>query len=619
MLYQPDLRRFHLVVTVDSTLCESLLEIGMHLYVKFNLIIALFFLGGCGGGNEEAKVGQVIFSAFGFKYIPDKHQISIFDKYLENNVVQLTRSKDLKCVVYAKAMLSESVDIFKMCDDDVSPKQITKSDGIKFDPVINNRGDVAYLSHTYSINESEVYFNSNKIDLPIGFYSKLIFANDKLIGHYARYYDDTDWLFVYDTKTKNILNHLLEVVPSGITYSENNKILIEGMLKFNGFSSVGVFDISKNSYEKLCYAPCAIHENNQIINLSELSNNQALEILAIQRLKNNDPLFSLSAINNNMGRLSWSVSYNLLALIRIHEKKLNILPHSDVFIKNIANNLLASARFDSDHPGWPTKKYSISRNTLLSLLVDDAMVLYPLLKAYNMGLIDRETGQKIVNLAEKIFEYHESDYEKSTSLYHFKKNIDFQFDGVWLPFNQQNVFGSALIQLYKATGNVKYKNRAFQLARAFKSEFQYLSDGRLIWHYWPKLFYDGWSEMDNISINTPKKVASTDILFEDHSHATLNIAFINEFNQFFPNEIFKTSDIEGLRMTLQSIRYANGYSRHMSGDVIYQSSSWNFLPEYSWLTLGDSILKTQLSNGAVLNRPYFDGSLLLAYAFALSY
>jgi hypothetical protein len=584
--------------------------------------MVLFFLGGCGGGSDEVKVGPGVFSAFGFKYIPDKNQINIFDKYLENNVVQLSRSKDGKCVVYAKAIFSESVDIFKMCDDDVSPKQIAKSDSIKFDPVINDRGEVAYLSHTYSVNESEVYFNTEKINLPIGFYNKLTFANDKLIGHYARYYDDTDWLFVYDTKTKNTQNHLLEIVPSGITYSGNNKILIEGMLKFNGFSSVGIFDISINSYEKLCYAPCAIHNNNlkiELINLSEISNNKALEILAIQSLKNNDPLFSLSAINNNMGRLSWSVSYNLLSLIQIQEKKLSILPQSDVFIKNITNNLLASARFDSEHPGWPTKKYSISRNTLLSLLVDDAMILYPLLKAYNMGLIDRKTGQKIVNLAEKIFEYHESDYEKSTSLYHFKKNIDFKFDGVWLPFNQQNVFGSALIQLYKATGNVKYKNRAFQLARAFKSEFQYLSDGRLVWHYWPKLFYDGWSEVDDISLNTPKKVASTDILFEDHSHATLNIAFMNDFIQFFPNEIFQTSDIDKLRLTLNSMRYTNGYSRFMSGDVNYQSSSLNFLPDYSWLVLGDSILKTQISNGAIFNRPFFEGSLLLPYAFALSY
>lgn len=582
------------------------------------VLIVTLSIGGCGGGKE----GQRITNAFGFEYISDTNQISIYNKYPEKNVVQLSRSKNGRCVIYSKALIGESVNIFKMCENDASPERITQSDGIEFDPAINDRGDIAYIRHTYSIKESEVYLNSSRIDLPTGFYDKLLFADDKLIWHYARFYDDTDWLFVYDIKTRDIQKYQLTIIPSEIIYSDIDKLIIQGMLKNNGMSSVGIFNISTYTYQNLCNAPCGFNDNYSkmiFMDFGELSDNDALKILGVQKLRNNDPLFSLSAINNNLGRLSWSVSYNLHSLLKIHEKNLDMLPNADEFIRIMVSNLLASARFDDEHPGWPTKKYSINRDKLLSLLVDDAMILHPLLKAYNMGLIDAKTGQKILGLAEKIFEYHESDYETSTSFYHFRKNIDFALDGVWLPFNQQNAFGSALIQLYKATGDIKYKNRVFQLAWAFKSEFQYTPDGGLVWHYWPKFFYDGWSELDGISKNTPKRVASTDAFFEDISHAAINLEFINEFIRIFPNEIFETSDIEGLRRTLQSIRYINGYSRFMSGDVNYQPANWNFFPDYSWLTLGDDILKTQLRNGVIFNRPYFEGSLLLPYSFALSH
>jgi hypothetical protein len=67
----------------------------------------------------------------------------------------------------------------------------------------------------------------------------------------------------------------------------------------------------------------------------------------------------------------------------------------------------------------------------------------------------------------------------------------------------------------------------------FKSELQYLYDGRLVWHYWPKEFYDGWDASDNLSDNTPTKTLTIDYLFEDLSHAGFNIAFIIHFNEMF--------------------------------------------------------------------------------------
>ena len=45
-----------------------------------------------------------------------------------------------------------------------------------------------------------------------------------------------------------------------------------------------------------------------------------------------------------------------------------------------------------------------------------------------------------------------------------KKGIPFWADGVWLPFNMQNMWGLCLIELYKATADNKYRFRALKLA-----------------------------------------------------------------------------------------------------------------------------------------------------------
>lgn len=589
------------------------------------VLLAMLSLLGCSGSNADSynRTGtpEKTYTVFGFNYIPEVNKVSIFGKYLEDNIIQLAYSPNRKCIVYTKTVSGGTIDLYKMCSTDTSPGRITETDGIEFDPAINNEGDFAYAYHSYNVGQSDVYCNNKKLVLPVGLYGKLLFLDEKLVGHYARFYDDTNWLFEFNTSTDSQNKYLLDIVPDRVALSGQNQILLEGVLKNNGLATVGDFSLVNKEYQSLCQAPCAVDGSKptlSFVKLNDLRTDEALQFFVNRALRDNDPLGSLSATNNDLGRLSWGVSYRLNGLLKLSISNTDIGLPLKIIIKNIVENLMSSARFDETHPGWPTKKYSISHNTQLSLLVDDAVILYPLLKAYNLGLVDADTGKKILNIAEKIFAHHEKNFDTATSFYHFEKNIDFTLDGVWLPFNQQNIFGSALVELYKATDKKIYKDRAVKLALAFKSEFVYLPDGRLIWHYWPSRFYAGWLESDNLSIHTPKQNPSTDTLFEDLSHASHNISFIEEFMSTFPNEVFIDADIQSLEKTLQAVRYDYKFSRFMSGDFAYQSPTLQFLPGFTWLSLGNEDLLKQYSYGAPSYYPYFDGDLFFSYVNALT-
>ncbi len=173
------------------------------------------------------------------------------------------------------------------------------------------------------------------------------------------------------------------------------------------------------------------------------------------------------------------------------------------------------------------------------------------------------------------------------------------------------------MELYVATGNNKYKERAFALAELFKSEFVYTADNCLLWHYFPEEYYRGWSVDDNISVNTPSQVPSIDNLYEDVSHAGWNISFVVRFNELFPEEIFSDTDIDCLKNTLNSIRYGERYLRFISGDVAYQLPKVYFRSNFGWTALADSILIDEYSKGMMNRMPFFDRSPFTIYTALL--
>lgn len=154
---------------------------------------------------------------------------------------------------------------------------------------------------------------------------------------------------------------------------------------------------------------------------------------------------------------------------------------------------------------------------------------------------------------------------------------------------------NCLIEGYILTGNIQYKNRASEMMQNFVNEFVW-DMSNLIWHYWPQSFYDGWTIDMGLSDNTPFKDPSIDTLYEDLSHASINILAIHKFKTIDPEyKILPRSVIEGLNSTLSTIMKTR-YSRFMklSTDTGYESLE--YFPHAYWALLKNELLRETLSD-----------------------
>ena len=339
-----------------------------------------------------------------------------------------------------------------------------------------------------------------------------------------------------------------------------------------------------------------------------------LRFLAARELLNTDPAFALACSGNELARISWFVTYQLNAVSQFADRIDKAYPLGQM-VDGAIDCILASGEAAS---GWPTTKYSVEDGKPLSLLVDDAMILQALLSVARSGLASESQVERITTLARTVYDRHESDWMEQAGGYRFTRGISFSWDGVVMPFNQQNVFGLALLDLYDLTGEDRFKDRALRLAASFRQSWEITKDSAALWHYWPADFYKGWTEADGLSVNTPSRKPSKDVLYEDNSHAGINVDFALTVRDRFDQGPFSSEDINFLRNTLDNFRIDGLYSLYISGDTTYFRPSTRFIPAFGgWTRLKDTKLKEQISKGLPKPRPYFENSYLHTYLAAL--
>jgi len=260
---------------------------------------------------------------------------------------------------------------------------------------------------------------------------------------------------------------------------------------------------------------------------------------------------------DSAGRVAWNESHRLLGLLELWEKTGDETFRDAVSgaVRRLISTRDAAYRDsgrEQDRFLFVTKIYSLDKRTELRLLVDNAMVYYPMLRAAALGCLEEADRRAVLSMAEAAFRYYEEDWDPSSGCYRFRKGEAFWADGAVLPFNQQNAFGLCLIELFKATGKPIYRDRCAALARSFEKELELTEDGRTVWRYWPWEFYGGWTEADGVSENTPLQKPIENPPYEDSSHATINALFILEYHNFF-GDVFSTAQLRGLRPALDAV------------------------------------------------------------------
>jgi len=527
------------------------------------------------------------------------------------NIIQSFSSADNNHIVFTSVNNTKKIDIITIDLNTGNEKLLsTIQNGIPFDPVINNNGDYAYSLHINSVSMSEVYFNNNLLELPTGLYKNLSINDGFLIGHYSSLGGKENNILIYDFTLAEMSLVPITVIPDKVSFSDD-QILVKG-LSFDGFGR-SIYEVDPWSKTVQFISKLNSPATEESILLEK----------AVEHLVQYDPMLSLACASNDLGRLTWYVSYRLEAmsyLARTNSTNISF-PFNHIISKSI-DCLLGQYEFDTDKDfvGWTTKKYSIDKNTELSLLIDNTQILYVLLKLANNQQASPSQLIKIQSIGKDLFNYYEDNYDASASMYKFKKGINFWADGVWLPWNMQNTYALALIELYKSTNNYEYLSKVIMLFESFKNELVVIDD-HLIWHYWPDIFYTGWTAADYISINTPERAASEDVLYEDTIHGSINVLFLlNYYRDIEKNETEHKRIISQLNNTLSNLETDNKYSRFVSGNIEYDPASIIHLPYHGggWSRLGSNSLKNNVKVGIPNKDVFFEGDKVFSYLSFLS-
>ena len=174
-------------------------------------------------------------------------------------------------------------------------------------------------------------------------------------------------------------------------------------------------------------------------------------------------------------------------------------------------------------------------------------------------------AEEYLSAAETAMQYLDEEWEENGNrgYFRFKKGEPFWADGIVVPHNRYLAPGLAYLYLYQATGNNKYRDRVVKIA----NNFLYCPDtplfdvnaclrqdakGGYIWPYWWAEGALGWTEADNLSINTPNH--SGQINIEDTGHAKVDVNFV--FQVFRSGIAFSQTDIERFTITITDTIFA---------------------------------------------------------------
>ena len=613
----------------------------IYIYIYIYIGIAILLLAGCSHSNTS-KISDSGISNSGntsiivFKDIQYNLQTGnsvIAGKAITNPVMQYSLAANRRFLLTSEVRNKSQPSIVLYDLADHTERALTDGQEIAYYPAVNDNGDYAYVCTSNSNAVSRLFLNGSEItpwmetlyyhlSLSDGFLFFAELKNEQL--HICRYNIKTTVL------ERIIINDDLKIAQAAAF--DNNKMLIQAYSVSKRTANVYAVDFSNSSIRCITenvgikneYLRHVVYTDRIIVDAFE-GNNAPLVYAYLDIVKGGFGL-PLAFADNRFGRLSWYIHYQLeglLALCRAlnyPEELTRQLTYSVQAVLDVRNKYNGIPENEFTVPeGWATRKYSLDKTTAINLLVDDATVLYPLLLYAGTKICSENTKTDILNTATVLWNYYESWYKNGH--YWIQKGINLDLDGVITPWNYEAVWSLCLLELYTLTGDSKYKKRAADLARSFKSECIYTPRGRLIWFYWPQWFQQGWTADQNISIHTPEKTPYAYMLYEDSSHGGLNAKFIQRFYAAYPDEVFTVADMQALKKTAESLLVSGKYYRFLNADepaypypagYEYATSMYG---AYGWNDLCLPEMKQLYANFFEAGGVFFDSSVSFAYVF----
>jgi len=138
--------------------------------------------------------------------------------------------------------------------------------------------------------------------------------------------------------------------------------------------------------------------------------------------------------------------------------------------------------------------------------------------------------------------------------------------GIWGPWNWHLTWAGVLRHVASQSDNEELDQRALNIVKRFMNtrELTQEQKPRILWHYWPPQYYQGWSKQDKVSLNRPKQKSKdlTRQRYEDLNHAGISLLGLSYVNYNLSPEIS-----QGLQNTMANLLNAGALlPRDMNGD-----------------------------------------------------
>jgi len=281
----------------------------------------------------------------------------------------------------------------------------------------------------------------------------------------------------------------------------------------------------------------------------------------------------MSLASDEAGKQSWSQSYRTLTLAELYEKT----QHS-VFAKLASQAMWATLRQQNKFIGikqphnpncaWASRIYSMDSKTPLSFMINQAMISNSLIKSCDKLASNCTTPlKKVINEnASCLVNAYEYLFMKEEGLYRIPYGSQFRYDGIWAPWNWHLTWAGVLRHVASQTDNEELDQRALNIVKRFINTWELTQEQnpRILWHYWPPQYYQGWSKQDKVSLNRPKQKPKdlTRQRYEDLNHAGISLLGLSYANYNLSPEIS-----QGLQNTMANLLNAGALlPRDMNGD-----------------------------------------------------
>ncbi|TWD80875.1 hypothetical protein FB561_1972 [Kribbella amoyensis] len=170
--------------------------------------------------------------------------------------------------------------------------------------------------------------------------------------------------------------------------------------------------------------------------------------------------------------------------------------------------------------------------------VHTGQVAYPLARYARMVLktpglnrgARRRKALDVLSAARDAVAFHDREYQTRPDGggdYVWPKGAPIPFDGLIQPYNQSQGLGLAMVELFRATGEQRYRTRVNEMLISYRAGLTLEADGAYVWNYWPPYseLGRGYSREEGLSEYTPFYPASRQR--EDISHAAISLEFVH--------------------------------------------------------------------------------------------